>query len=127
MSWPGLSGIMNKVLATYTMELASINMVFWGQMGFIFREEEDHLCQEASQFSQEDFKLESQGKGILNPSHFKADNSNGFSGPAVGSQARKTLPEVQDKGSISKSASMAAQFKCLYSNTWSMVNKQEEL
>ena len=68
------------------------------------------------------------GKGIVKPSHFEAVNGNGCPGPGVGSQASKTAPAVQDKATpIGKSASMGAQLKCLYTNAWSMGNKQEEL
>ena len=56
-------------------------------------------------------------KGILNPSHFKADDGNGCPGPGDGSQARKAAPKVQDKGTpAGKSASMRAHLKCLYTN-----------
>ena len=67
-------------------------------------------------------------EGILNPSYFETDDSNGCPRTGVGSQASKTALKVQDKGTpIGKSASMRAQLKCLYTNVQSMGNKQEDL
>jgi len=61
---------------------------------------------QAFQYSQEGFKLEFLENGSLNLSHFEGDDGNGCNEPGVGLQARKTVPKIQDKGSISKSASM---------------------
>ena len=66
------------------------------------------------------------GEGILKPSHFEAGGGNGCPGPAAGSQASKTAPKVQDKGTvIGKSAPMGIQLKYLYTNVQSIGNKQE--
>lgn len=57
------------------------------------------------------------------PFHLEADDGNGCPGPGAGSEASKTTPKVQEKGtSISKSGSMEAQPKCLYKNAWSIRN-----
>lgn len=99
-----------------------------GGWGSSFREGEEHLWQQAFQFSQEGFKLELLREGILNPSYFETDDSNGCPRTGVGSQARKTVTNMQDKGtSIGKTASMREHFKFLYTNAQSMRNKQEEL
>jgi len=89
-------------------------------------EGEDHHWQEAFQFNQEGFKLQLPGVGILKSLCFEADNGNRCPGPGVGSQASKTAPKVQDKGTvIGKSASMGIQLKYLYTNVQSIGNKQE--
>jgi len=40
------------------------------------------------------------GEEILKPSHFGADDGNGCPGPAAVSQASKTTPKMQDKGTL---------------------------
>lgn len=47
-------------------------------------------------------------EGILNPSHFEADDTNGCPEPGVGSWARKIELKVLNKGTIRKSAPTGA-------------------
>jgi len=74
------------------------------------------------------------GEGSLYPCHcyhFDASASSRHPEPGEGSQVSRRAPEGQHKGTpatpASKSASSGAQLKCLYANTHSMGNKQEEL
>ena len=70
-------------------------------------------------------------EGNLNLSHcyqFGAGPSSTCPEPGGGLQVSKRAPERQEKGiRASKSALLGAQLKCLYGNTCSMRNKQEEL
>ena len=85
----------------------------------------------ACQAGEEGFKLEMLGEGNLNPSHsyqFDARASNRCPEPGEGTQVSRRAPEEQHKGTpASKTASSGAQLQCLYANTRSMGNKQEEL
>ena len=88
-------------------------------------ERKDHLWLQTFRSNQRRFKLELPGD---QPFHFEDDDRNGCPGPRVRSQAIKTAPKVQDKGTpIGKSASVGAELKCLYSNSQIMRNKQEKL
>ena len=88
-------------------------------------ERKDHLWLQTFQFNQGRFKLELPGD---QPFHFEDDDRNGCPGPRVRSQAIKTAPKVQDKGTpIGKSASVGAQLKRLSTNTQTMENKKQEL
>lgn len=51
------------------------------------------------------------GEANRDDSHFETDDANGYHKTGIRSQARKTAPEVVNKGTIGKSASMGAKLK----------------